>query len=282
MNKVPYDYHIHTDFCDGKAKAEEFIKKAVEHKMEIIGFSSHGPVPFKTDWTMKEKDFPEYIKEINGLRNRYRNKIRILIGLEVDYIPGIFSCKSSIIKNAGLDYTLGSVHFLGQMKDGFRWTVDGPFEETDSGIKYTFGGDGKAAAEAYYDRISEMVRTAPPDIIGHFDLIKINNRNNYLFSEDEQWYRKLVEATFDVIAESECVIEVNTGGITRKKIDALYPSVWIIRECFEKNIPMIINSDSHSPEHLGGSFDYALTEVKKAGYRKLVRFTEKGKEIYSI
>jgi histidinol-phosphatase (PHP family) len=282
MSIIQYDYHIHTNFCDGTTEAENFVKKAIDKDMQIIGFSSHAPVPFETDWTMKENDLPEYLQTIRNLKKKYSGFIKILLGLEVDYIPGIFSVKSSIIKNAGLDYTVGSVHFLGQMEDGFRWTVDGPYDELNNGVNYTFNGNIKVAITAYYNRITEMVQKAPPDIIGHFDLIKKNNTGNCFFSEDEKWYRDLVDRTLNAVAGSGCVLEVNTGGITRKKITSLYPSSWILKKCFDKNIPLVINSDSHSPEHLKGSFEKAVDKIKETGYIKAVYFTENRREEYYL
>lgn len=282
MSEIKYDYHMHTKYCDGRGEPEDFIINALEKDLKIIGFTSHSPVPFETDWTMPEKKLPEYLKTINKLKIKYKDKIKILLGLEVDYIPGVFSCKSSIIKNAGLDYTIGSVHFLGEMKDGFKWTADGSFDETNKGINYTFKGSGRNAVEAYYNRMIEMVVTSPPDIIGHFDLIKVNNRDNCFFSEKEGWYNNIIDKTLDVISQSKCVVEVNTGGITRNKINTLYPSTWILERCFDKNIPLIINSDSHSPEQLACNFETAIAEVKKAGYKKLAYFTGMGRGEYNL
>ncbi len=282
MNTIQFDYHVHSSFCDGKGEPEEYIKKAIEKNVKILGFSSHAPVPFKTDWTMKPEKLAQYIDTVQSLKANYRGKFEILLGLEVDYIPGVMSCKSSIIKNAGLDYTISSVHVLGKMKEGFNWTVDGPFDETNSGINYSFKGNAKEAVTAYYMRIMEMAETAPPDIIGHFDLIKMNNKNNCFFSESDEWYRLLVDKTLKVISHSDCALEVNTGGITRNKVDALYPSTWILKKCFKLNIPIAVTSDSHRPEQITGNFNRAVAEIKNAGYKRLVYFTDKGRAVFNL
>ena len=43
-----------------------------------------------------------------------------------------------------------------------------------------------------------MMLTQKPDIIGHFDKIKMHNQDRY-FSEDEPWYRDLVMELLDTI-----------------------------------------------------------------------------------
>jgi len=282
MNTIQFDYHVHSSFCDGKGEPEDYIKKAIEKNIKILGFSSHAPVPFETDWTMKQEKLADYIDTVQSLKTKYNGKFKILLGLEVDFIPGVMSCSSSINKQALLDYTISSVHFLGKMQDGFNWTVDGSFDETNNGINYSFKGNAKEAVTAYYMRIMEMVETAPPDIIGHLDLIKINNKNNCFFEESDEWYRLLVDKTLKVISNSDCAVEVNTGGITRNKIDALYPSTWILKKSFELNIPLVITSDSHNPEQIAGHFPKAVTEIKNAGYNKVVYFTDKGRAEYHL
>ncbi len=39
--------------------------------------------------------------------------------------------------------------------------------------------------------------------------------------------------------------------------EAVYPSPWIIRQAEQMGIPMVLGSDSHTPETLGRYFDRA-------------------------
>ena len=78
--------------------------------MSSIGFTSHAPVPFKTDWTMDPKDLPGYLAEINRLKAEYRGKIEIYLGLEVDYLPEFPEAR--LDRFTGLDYVIGSIHYM--------------------------------------------------------------------------------------------------------------------------------------------------------------------------
>jgi histidinol-phosphatase (PHP family) len=76
-----------------------------------------------------------------------------------------------------------------------------------------------------------------------------------------------------VIAAAGSVVEINTGGISRGYIKTLYPSTWIIKECKRLGIPVILNSDAHSPKSVDAFFDQALEILQGAGYsqqRRLV------------
>lgn len=262
------NYHTHTTYCDGRAHVEEVVKRAVELKMVNIGISSHAPVPFETDWTMKPHRLFSYCRDVRDAQIAYHDAINVFLGLEVDYIPGALGSSSPHIARLGLDYTIGSVHFMGVLEDGTHWTVDGERKELADGIDASFGGDSRAAVVRYYEAVGELVEQHAPHIIGHIDLIKRFNTDESLFSEGDDWYRSAVLHAVERIARSDSCVEINTGGISRGYTAELYPSEWIARECFHRNIPMIVSADAHDPQHLTAHFAEAIELMKRVGYRK--------------
>lgn len=268
------NYHIHSKFCDGEGELEEYVKTAIEKNLKFLGFSSHASLPFPCDWTMKKENLIAYKNEVRRLKEKYKDKIEIFVGLEIDYIPEIISPNSF----TGLDYTIGSVHFLGKLKNGERWTVDLSVSLLETGIRGNFDGDIKLAVGTYFKFLNDMVQNSPPNIIGHFDLLKKFNKNNRFFSEDDKWYKELVINSLNIIAKSKCILEVNTGGITRDIIKSVYPSEWILKECLKLNIPITISSDAHKPKHIDGYFEETFEILKKIGYKKYMRLTNAGWE----
>ena len=81
--------HTHTRFCDGKDSAEEVVLAAIAAGMETVGFSGHSGLPFSTSWTMKQERTREYQKEILRLKDAYRDRIHILLGIEQDYLTAL-------------------------------------------------------------------------------------------------------------------------------------------------------------------------------------------------
>jgi histidinol-phosphatase (PHP family) len=276
--RICTNYHTHTRYCDGVAEPEDYVRAALAKGFTHLGFSSHSPVPFPNGWTMQPESLPVYLQAVSEARARYRGCLEVLLGLEVDYLPGRLGPRFPSIQSLGLEFTVGSVHFITEppRADGFRWTVDGSPAEFAQGLTEEFDGDARRLVERYYDRLGEMAERSRPDIIGHFDVVKKNNRGDRYFSEEEGWYRRAVGEALRRIAGSGAALEINTGGIVRNTSGALYPSRWILAECLALRIPIVVNADAHRPEDIDGYFPEAYALLRDIGYGAAVMFTREG------
>jgi histidinol-phosphatase (PHP family) len=249
------------------------IETAIEKGMKVLGFSSHAPLPFETKWNLPESNLALYCDTINSLKSEFKNRIDILLGMEIDFITGVTGPNNPLFSNLGLDYRIGSVHFAGRFNNGnywngTHWAVDDP-NTFARGLSEIWGNDIKKLVCEYYRLVRLMVQTECPDIIGHLDVIKINNGEGIYFSEDDSWYKDEIEKTLEAISKSDAVIEVNTGGIGKGIIKEPYPSGWILEKCFKLNIPVMINSDAHKPENLTSWFESAAQLLLDVGYKEL-------------
>jgi histidinol-phosphatase (PHP family) len=276
--RICTNYHTHTRYCDGVAEPEDYARAALARGFTHLGFSSHAPVPFPNDWTMQPENLPAYLQAVSAVRERYRGRLEVLLGLEVDYLPGRLGPRSPAIQSLGLEFTIGSVHYITEppRADGFRWTVDASPAEFAQGLAEEFGGDVRRLVERYYQRVGELAERSRPDIIGHFDVVKKNNRGDRYFSEQEGWYRQAVGEALRRIAGSGAALEINTGGIVRNTSGALYPSRWILAECLKLDIPIMVNADAHRPEHIDGYFPEAYALLRDIGYQAAVMLTREG------
>jgi len=266
---VRTNYHTHTHHCDGLAAPEQFAAAALDKGLEALGFSGHAPVPFSTGWTMPAEKLQPYLTEVREVQARYRGRLRIDLGLEVDYLPGRLGPRSERIRALGLDFTVGSVHFITEppRADGFSWTVDGTSAEIEQGLREEFGVNVRRLVERYYERVGELAEYSAPDIFAHLDVVKKNNRDGRYFSESEPWYRTAVAGALRRIAVSGSIVELNTGGVVRNTSGAFYPSEWILSECLKLGIPVMVNADAHRPEDLDGHFREAHALLHELGFR---------------
>lgn len=273
---IKYNCHTHSTFCDGSDSIEDMIIAAINCGMEAIGISSHGPIVFDTDWTMKKERLFEYLEKVDELKIKYKNDIDVLLGLEMDYLPrqGFDYVDSWLLEK--LDYYIGSVHYLGELKDGYKWCVDETVEVIRQGVKDNFEGSIEKAIKKYYISIADFAVRYKPPVIGHFDLIKSSNKNNVFFNENDSWYKEIVEDTLNIISKTQCIIEINTGGKARGYTNEYYPSNWILERIRDKNISITINSDAHSINHINYEFDEAYKTIKKLGFKKHVYLTSDG------
>ena len=267
MNQT--NLHSHTRFSDGSDEPEKYVLEAIKKGMSVYGFSCHAPLPFETSWSMKESDLNNYRNTIRSLKMKYKNKINILAGLEIDYLPdrkGYFEYLRNIFS---LDYTIGSVHLIDQLPDGNPWNIDGEFGIFEEGLKNVFGNDIRQLIQRYYELIRKMVSEEKPDIIGHIDKIKQPLRLTGKFNESDPWYQDQVLQTLNLIAESKCIVEINARGFYKGRSHDFYPSAWIISAMRERNIHVMSNSDAHRPEEVVSGLDEADLLLRKIGYNEV-------------
>ena len=157
------------------------------------------------------------------------------------------------------------------------WFIDGPIQEKyDEGLKTVFNGHARKGVEAYYNQLLEMIATQKPDIIAHLDKIKMHNKERF-FSIEEQWYKDLVWKTLKYIAnETNCIVEVNTRGLYKKRCDTFFPGPDILEQIFHLNIPITLSSDAHKPDELNEYYGEAITLLKDIGFKEILYY--KGKE----
>lgn len=263
-----FNLHTHSIYSDGKSQPREIVEEAVRQGLVQLGFSEHSPLPFDNTFSVKTEKMPEYVAEINLLKEEYRDRIEIHCGLEADYISGVSETFAVTKEKYHLDYLIGGVHLVGQSANPEElWFIDGSkWEVYDDGLQKFFNGDIRKGVRRFYEQTNEMLEHEQFDIIAHFDKIKMHNRDRY-FHEDEVWYRSLAMETLDLIREKGIIMEVNTRGIYKKRYNGFYPSPWILEEACKMRIPVIISSDAHHFSELTMEFDSAEEAIRNAGYQ---------------
>jgi histidinol-phosphatase (PHP family) len=279
--------HTHTLFCDGRDDVETMCGAAFEKGLRAIGFSAHAPIAkktgIKTDWHLRDERVNEYLAEVRAARRRWEGKLAVYLGLELDYIKGLRSARDPDIRALGLDYIIGSVHYL--VPSAVKpFTVDGPPAELEQGIREGFGGDGEAMMRAYWDAAAEMTALGGFDILGHVDLVKKNNQDNRWFDMESEAYRQRAAEIARLAARAGLVVEVNTGGINRNKTSDTYPSLPLLRLFREQQVPALITADAHCARDLDGHYAAARQTLLEAGYTEHALFEgrENGKARWRV
>lgn len=267
------NFHTHSNYCDGKATLREMVDFAVAHNFTALGFTGHCPLPF--DNTYSITDYEGYCNEVRALKEEYADRIEISLGLEMDYVPGMLEDFSPLIKQGGLEYTIGSIHLIPAEGSAPRsaadlWMIDGSRYQTyDEGLMKHFGGDIRRGVRAYFHNENAMLERNRPTIVGHPDKIVMHNRDRY-FTEDEPWYRDLALETIHLIKELDLICEINTRGIYKGRHADYYPGKWLIQEMKQLHIPVLVSTDAHAPEDLlctEGAYEY----LQEIGYRDVLK-----------
>jgi histidinol-phosphatase (PHP family) len=285
--------HTHTDFCDGRDTVEAMCREAWKRGLDSLGFSSHAPIRkktgFKTNWNIEEERFEEYLDAVREARERWKGRLPVYMGLEVDFIGGLMGPADRDLQELGLDYIIGSVHYV-IPPGGAPFTVDGDLEEIERGIEEGCGGDPAALVNCYWDAEEAMIRAGGFDLLGHIDLIKKNNRFREArlpsgarlsgerppayrwFSEESPDYRARIAETARLLGERGVPAEINTGGMNRSGLPEPYPGLPCLRLLREQGVPLVINADAHRTEDLDGHYPRAREALLAAGYGETLLF----------
>lgn len=251
------DYHMHTPLC-GHAIGEprEYALQAVRIGLEEIGFSDHAPMVFGSmpGVTMEPEDLPTYYKMMESVRDEFKDRLRIKIGIEADFIPGYEEKTRFLLDQYPYDYVLGAVHFIKE------WGFDNPAERSKWDAK-----DINQVYADYFELLRQSALTNFFNIIAHCDLVKKfgHRPTDDIASE--------VRKTAEVFRFTGVSIEINTSGL-RKPVKEMYPSLDHLKIYCKQKVPLTFGSDAHDPKDVGKDFTNAVNLAKAAGYSEYVTF----------
>ena len=240
--------HTHSTWCDGRNTPEEMTLAAIDRGFDVLGFSSHMASPLALEETVDPARYPDYVADIRRVAAKYADKIKVRCGAEADYIPGRTTPDRSRYAALGLDYLIGSVHYV-SAPDGALVPVDHSPEFLRDGIASHFGGDVRAYIERYFAQETEMLQF-DFDIVGHPDLVRKFNVKAPYFDEQAPWYLAARHRFALALAASGKITEVNTGAISRGWLTEPYPSADFRAELAALGVKMIYSADAHAAESI--------------------------------
>lgn len=258
--------HTHTTFCDGVDTPEEMVQIAIDKGFESIGFSGHAPRPFSIYSHITPETTLEYAREVRRLKDAYRGKLEIFLGLEAD--PNYTEV------DVDWDYMIGSVHYVNVEGDlvGF----DRSAETVREILNTYFDGDGMAFAKRYYEDLARMPDRGGFDIIGHFDIITKNVELLPFLDMNNPEYIRYAADAMDAMQGKIPFFEVNTGAMSRGYRTSPYPSALLLRELNARGFGAVISSDCHDGRKLAYGFEEAAELLEFCGFRERYILTESG------
>ena len=196
-----FNYHSHTYRCghaDLDMKDEDYIKEYIEMGFEKIAFTDHCPEKNKIDKRpnirMEYEQKNEYIDTIKKLKEKYKNKIKIEVGYEIEYIPGDEENLREL-KNEADKIILGQ-HFIYDNNKNLKYIGQSEFSDEEL-IKYS-------------EYIQKAMKLKLPNIIAHPDMYMMNRKE----------FRKIENEVAKIICESaekyDIPLEINLNNIFAK------------------------------------------------------------------
>ena len=217
------NYHTHTTRCHhASGKEEDFVLRAIENGLEIFGFSDHVPMPFpdghQSGYRVFIEELEDYVRTIEGLREKYADRIRILLGFEAEYYPALFEDMLNMLAPYDYDYLLLGQHFIGNEDGGYSGAPT----------------DNPAVLKQYVDQVIEGLSTGKFTYLTHPDLL------NFTGSDDV--YEEHMERLCRACLAMDIPLEVNLLGVEDHRH---YPCDRFFRIAGRVGNPVVIGCDAH-------------------------------------
>jgi histidinol-phosphatase (PHP family) len=212
---------------------------------------------------MAKSEFPGYVSEMIELKEQYRGRIEILLGVESDFFPEHVQLYREVYAQYPFDYVIGSVHHSGGDRIFNRNRFKELLDEQRLEMK-----------ETYYDLILQSARSGIFQILGHIDAMKV------YFTDMGQVQTPAVDRALQGIAECGTAIEVNTSGV--KTCGSWYPADDILERALFYGVDVTFGSDAHSPARVADDWEEARERLKQIGFQRWVYFRRRQKQIIPL
>ena len=224
------NYHTHTPRCNHAWGTEsEYAEKALEAGLHILGFSDHAPYIFPGDYyshfRMRPELLEDYVHAVLDLRQTYKGRLEIPLGLELEYYPALLPKLLPLLKEYPFDYLILGQHCLGNELDDHysgRATPD------------------KRHLERYCDQTIEAMHSGLFTYFAHPDLL------NYV-GGDTAFYRQQVRRVCREAKKCGIPLEINLLGMLEGKH---YPNDRFWEVAAEENCDVVLGRDAHEPWQL--------------------------------
>lgn len=221
------NYHTHTHRC-GHASGtdEEYILTAINAGLSELGFSDHAPYRFpdgrESGHRVPTAKAQEYVESLKALREKYKEKIKIHIGFEMEYYPLFFEDMLSFVKSLGAEYLILGQHYI----------------NNESGSRHaTAASTSNEELAEYTDCVVAAMESGVFSYIAHPDV--------FFFTGDPVFYEQQVERLCRKALELDIPLEINLLGVFENRT---YPNEAFWKIASRIGNKVIIGMDAHSPD----------------------------------
>lgn len=253
-NPMFSDFHLHSEFSmDSETPARAQIEQAIALGMKELCFTDHHDYATGLPTGDYILDFESYFSALKLLREEYKGRIHIGIGVELGLQQHIKDYLEQLSVMYPFDYIIGSNHFIDQMDPYFP--------------EFFNNRDEKDAYREYFQVSLARLQTIDCyDVLGHLDYVVRYgpNKNKYY---NYPAYREFIEPILKTLIEKGKGLECNTGGL-KHGLGQPNPSEDILKRYRELGGEIItVGSDAHIPEHLGYDFEPVKQLLLECGFR---------------
>ena len=222
------NYHTHTWRCrhaDGTER--EYVERAIEGGLKILGFSDHSPYPFPEGYDsgmrMRLDQVEGYVDTVLALKKEYDKDIEIHLGLETEYFPRFWDQLIDFLSDYPFEYFVLGQHSLGNEIEKILYSGHGT---TDGSY-----------LKQYVDQCLAGIDTGKYLYLAHPDL--------FLFNGDEAVFDREYRRLCREVKKRNIPLEINFLGLMEER---WYPNEKFWKIAGEEGNTAVFGCDAHTPK----------------------------------
>ena len=259
------DLHLHTEYSfDSETPVRDMIEGSIRKGLKLICITDH----YDRDYpirggviTQNAIDCKKYYNHISGLREEYKDKIDVRIGIEIGFQPWLGEFYHQLVNEVPFDMVIGSMHVISGGEPYFREIFGGRTDE-----------------DVYYDNFVETLENIQKcwdfDVLGHIDyIVRYGDEQDKYYSYER--YAPEIDKLLKRLIELGKGIELNTAGF-KYGLPFPHPHPDIIKRYKELGGEIItIGSDAHIPSHIAYDYHKVGEILDYAGFKYYTEFKDR-------
>lgn len=203
--------------------------------------------------------YAEFQVEARRLKELYKDQISLLVGAEIEFINKDYDHHVKHLRETyTADYVVGSLHHVNSVPIDFSSELYAKaLDQVNGSLTDLF--------TRYFDEQYIMLQSVRPEVVGHFDLIRIfadQSIADKTLLEPKVWER--INRNIDFIVEYGGLIEINSRSYKKGLRDA-YPQRDIIQIIQEKGGKFTLSDDCHGPNDVGLFYEKLPVYLSETG-----------------
>ena len=245
---------------------EDIIQAYIDKRFAWVGITEHMP-PLSDRFLYPEearqgldarkmyRRFEQYVSTCRRLQDKYRSQIQLFVGCELESYEGATEFARQLMDTFAFDYVVGSLHHVDNI--GFDYSP----ERYRAAVRSAGGSEELYCS--YFDAQFEMIAAIEPQVVGHFDLIRIF---------DDQYKRRLarpavvkrIRRNLELIRDLDLTLDLNVRALSKGATEP-YPTRTILQQAVEMGISVVPGDDSHGADTVGVFIDEAIRILLELG-----------------